>query len=42
MESLLQRVVDEADDLEKEYLPGLDQAMSVFRRDLEGDGANGR
>ena len=42
MESLLRRVVDEADDLEKEYLPGLDQAMSVFRRDLEGDDANGR
>jgi hypothetical protein len=40
--SLMRRVVEQADRLEQEFLPGSDQPLSVFRRELEEEASNDR
>lgn len=42
LKAVLTRVADEADMIEQEYLPGRDEPLSTFRRDLEKEATNGR
>ncbi|MEW6688723.1 MAG: DEAD/DEAH box helicase family protein [Pseudomonadota bacterium] len=42
LQALITRVADEADMIEQEYLPGVDESLSTFRADLERESANGR
>ena len=42
LEALLRQVVDQADRLEQEFLPGLDQPLGAFRGELEQEIVDGR
>jgi superfamily II DNA or RNA helicase len=42
LQTLLRRVVDQADRLEQEFLPGLDQSLGGFREQLEEEMVDGR
>lgn len=40
--SLIRRVVDQADALEQEHLPGVDEKLETFREELKQEASNGR
>jgi hypothetical protein len=42
LQTLLTRVVDQADRLEQEYLPGLDQSLGKFREEVKQEIVHGR